>query len=138
MPQMVVSLPWPPRAASPNARAHWATVHRARSKYRADARILAIAAGAIDFSRTLPKGVALRVTLRVYPPDKRRRDWDNIIASLKSGLDGIADALGIDDSLFRLAIDMLPLPVKGGRIDIVIDADGSQTSNFHRCHFDQL
>jgi crossover junction endodeoxyribonuclease RusA len=74
----------------------------------------------MDAAKTLPPGEPLRVTLRIYPPDKRRRDWDNIVASLKSGLDGIADAMGIDDSRFRLAIDMLPGIVKGGRVDVVI------------------
>jgi crossover junction endodeoxyribonuclease RusA len=116
---MIVSLPWPPKAASPNARAHWAAVHRARSRYRADARILALAAGARDTGKTLPPNAALHVTLRVCPPDKRRRDWDNIIASLKSGLDGIADALGVDDSRFRLSIEMAE-PVAGGRIDVQV------------------
>jgi crossover junction endodeoxyribonuclease RusA len=85
---------------------------------------LALAAGARDFARALPEGAPLRVMLRVYPPDKRRRDWDNVVASLKSGLDGIADALGIDDARFRLSIDMLPEVVTGGRIDVVVDADG--------------
>jgi crossover junction endodeoxyribonuclease RusA len=85
---------------------------------------LAVAAGARDFAKALPEGAPLRVTLRVYPPDKRRRDWDNIIASLKSGLDGIADALGIDDSRFRLSIEMLPEVMKGGRVDVVVEADG--------------
>jgi hypothetical protein len=46
------------------------------------------------------------------------------VASLKSGLDGISDALGIDDSRFRLGIEMLPEIVKGGRVDVVIDTYG--------------
>jgi crossover junction endodeoxyribonuclease RusA len=75
-------------------------------------------------AQSLPQGDPLCVTLRVYPPDKRRRDWDNIVASLKSGLDGISDALGIDDSRFRLGIEMLPEIVKGGRVDVVIDTYG--------------
>jgi crossover junction endodeoxyribonuclease RusA len=78
----------------------------------------------MDTAKTLPQGEPLRVTLRIYSPDKRRRDWDNIVASIKSGLDGIADALGADDSRFRLAIDVLPEVVKGGRIDVVIDTYG--------------
>jgi crossover junction endodeoxyribonuclease RusA len=87
---------------------------------------LAVASGARDFAKALPEGAPLRVTLRVYPPDKRRRDWDNIVASLKSGLDGIADALSIDDSRFQISIDMLPEVVNGGRVDVVVDADGSR------------
>lgn len=36
-----------------------------------------------------------------YPPDRRHRDDDNLIASFKAGRDGIALALGIDDKRFR-------------------------------------
>lgn len=35
-----------------------------------------------------------------YPPDRRARDDDNMIASFKAGRDGIALALGIDDKRF--------------------------------------
>ena len=48
----------------------------------------------------------LRVTLTFYPPNKRDRDWDNLLASMKSGLDGLADGLGVNDSLFRPAIEV--------------------------------
>lgn len=35
-----------------------------------------------------------------YPPDKRRRDDDGLLSSMKAARDGIADALGIDDHRF--------------------------------------
>lgn len=35
------------------------------------------------------------------PPDHRERDRDNLLASMKAGLDGVASALQIDDSRFR-------------------------------------
>ena len=35
-----------------------------------------------------------------YPPDKRHRDADNMVAAIKSGLDGLADALMVNDRLF--------------------------------------
>jgi hypothetical protein len=34
------------------------------------------------------------------------RDQDNLIASMKSGLDGLADALKVDDSNFRVTFDI--------------------------------
>jgi crossover junction endodeoxyribonuclease RusA len=40
--------------------------------------------------------------LDFYPPDRRARDDDNIIASFKHGRDGVALALGIDDKRFRV------------------------------------
>ena len=35
------------------------------------------------------------------PPDKRKRDLSNFVASMKGAEDGIADALGVDDSHFH-------------------------------------
>ena len=37
-----------------------------------------------------------------YRPSKRHFDEDNLVARMKSGLDGIADALKIDDKYFKL------------------------------------
>lgn len=54
--------------------------------------------------------------LDFYPPDKRRRDVDNLLASLKSALDGICDAWGIDDSRFRMIILRMEAPIKGGKV----------------------
>lgn len=42
------------------------------------------------------------VWIDFYPPDRRRRDEDNAIAAMKHGLDGVANAIGVDDSRFKL------------------------------------
>ena len=42
---------------------------------------------------------ALRITF--YPPDRRHRDADNLHASMKHYLDGVCQALGINDRSFR-------------------------------------
>jgi crossover junction endodeoxyribonuclease RusA len=34
-------------------------------------------------------------------PDKRHRDADNCLAAAKAGLDGMADALGVNDRHFQ-------------------------------------
>jgi len=47
-------------------------------------------------------GLHLRITF--HPPDMRRRDLDNMLASIKSQLDGIADVIGVDDSMWGLTI----------------------------------
>lgn len=53
-----------------------------------------------------------------HPPDLRRRDIDNLLASLKSAIDGICDAWQIDDSRFRrIALEMMD-KVKGGKVVI--------------------
>jgi crossover junction endodeoxyribonuclease RusA len=45
--------------------------------------------------------VELLLTITFEMPDKRHRDADNCLAAAKSALDGVAYALGIDDSRFN-------------------------------------
>ncbi|MDC0657068.1 hypothetical protein N6L27_03565 [Leisingera sp. SS27] len=59
------------------------------------------------------------VAIRFCPPDERRRDLDNMLASLKSGLDGVADATGQDDSEWSLSLERGE-PEKGGAVYVEI------------------
>ena len=43
----------------------------------------------------------VKFSITFYCPDHRRRDIDNLLASLKPSLDGIANATGIDDSMIE-------------------------------------
>jgi len=43
----------------------------------------------------------IKMKITFYPPDRKRRDDDNMIASFKAARDGLADALGVDDRRFR-------------------------------------
>lgn len=45
----------------------------------------------------------LPVKITFCPPDRHHRDDDNMIGSLKSGRDGMAAALRIDDRMLRPA-----------------------------------
>lgn len=90
-------LPWPPKELSPNARVHWAKRASAAKKYRKTCWALAIEA---DVGIDWPGEVHLWLTF--CPHDHRHRDDDNLIAAFKSGRDGLADALGIDDKRFRV------------------------------------
>ena len=92
---MALILPWPPKECSPNARVHWSKKSKAAAKYKHECWALTKAHGMI-----LPEG-DLALWIDFYPPDKRNRDDDNLIASFKSGRDGIAAALNIDDKRFR-------------------------------------
>ena len=60
------------------------------------------------------------VKITFQPPDRRKRDRDNMIAAFKAGQDGLADALGIDDAILVPTYDTGE-PVKGGRVDIELD-----------------
>lgn len=112
-----ITLPWPPRQLSPNARhAHWSTLARAKRRYRSTCAVLAHFQGA----RTID-APELSVSLTFCPPDRRARDMDNCIASLKSGLDGLADILGVDDSRWTLVVSMGE-PTTGGAVLVEVSA----------------
>lgn len=94
MSRQQILLPWPASALSPNARGHWSRRSRAAKAYRMQCFLFAKKAGLVA-----PSGRIL-LQLEFLPPTARRRDDDNLLASFKAGRDGLADALGIDDSLF--------------------------------------
>jgi len=85
-----LSFPWPDRALSPNARDKWAKI-AAVKQARACACRMTIDAG----YRSAPEGVEL--WLWFYPPTRKRYDLDNLIASMKPYIDGIFDALDVND-----------------------------------------
>lgn len=92
----VVILPWPPKGLSPNARTHWRAKAPIAKAYKQACWALTMEAGVV-----VPDSPKLALWLDFVPPDKRHRDDDNIIAAFKSGRDGVALALGIDDKRFR-------------------------------------
>jgi crossover junction endodeoxyribonuclease RusA len=114
--ELRVELPWPPKVLSPNARIHWARKAKATGAVRFEAKWSVLAARGTVVK---PKWPAAALTIEFRPPDKRRRDMDNLIASMKAATDGIADALGIDDSKFQTTYRMGE-PVKGGAVLVTV------------------
>lgn len=115
---MSTRFPWPPKTLSPNARVHWATRSRAAKRYRQDCFYLAKCAGL-----KMP-GSAGILSLTFCPPDRRKRDDDNLVAAFKAGRDGIAQAMGIDDHRLSLLVKMGE-PVEGGAVIVDILEDMS-------------
>lgn len=109
-------LPWPPAKLSPNARLHWAQRNRLVKQFRKACWSTALQQGAkrLDADR-------LAVHLTFVPPDRRHRDWDNMVASMKSGLDGLVDAIGVDDSRWRLSFDVADGEI-GGMVRVRMEA----------------
>jgi crossover junction endodeoxyribonuclease RusA len=121
---MSLTLPWPDKRMSPNARVDRRQVADVRRKYRIDCAWLAKAAR-MNFAHLAETGLHLRIVFN--PPDNRARDLDNMLASIKSGLDGLADVIGVDDSKWSLTILRGPLVVKGGSVEVsIIDAKGNK------------
>ena len=97
-----LTLPWPPKALSPNTRhSHWAQLANAKRRYRQACALTARSQGA---SRMESDDLALSMTF--VPPNRHARDLDNCIAAMKSGLDGLADVFGVDDSRWTLTASL--------------------------------
>lgn len=92
----LIVLPWPDRALHPNSRPHFMQKARATKKARRYAFYVVKQAG-------LPrmKADALDVSVTFHPPNNHRHDVDNALSAAKAFLDGIADAIGVDDSRFH-------------------------------------
>ena len=110
----VITLLWPPRELHPNSRTHWAAKARTTKQYRAYAAAVTRRSGA-----RVSGGGLIDVWIIFYPPSKARRDMDGMLSSIKAGLDGIADALEVDDCRFRPRIDLGDVQ-KGGVVKITI------------------
>jgi len=91
---MSLTIPWPPKALSANSRKQHRYSTKERKSYKRDCWALCKEA---KFSAT-------HLDITFHPPDARRRDLDNMLASIKYGLDGIAEAMGVDDSVFSFTI----------------------------------
>jgi crossover junction endodeoxyribonuclease RusA len=102
---LTVQLPWPDPKLNPNQSKgmHWAGTSALRKKARNDAFWLTRGAMLQNLleAKALPAGQDVPVTITFVQPDKRRRDRDNLLASTKSALDGLAEAIGVDDSQFE-------------------------------------
>ena len=105
-------LPWPPADLSPNKRLHWARRAKAAKAYRESCYWLTVSAIADGLTVNWEGDIHLWLTF--VPPDRRTRDDDNMIASFKSGRDGVAQALDVNDKRFRLHPWVSDQPTKGG------------------------
>jgi hypothetical protein len=116
--QWTVTLPWPERALSPNARVHYLARARAARAARSTAYWLAKGAG----WPTLSRAGQLNVTIVAHPKTRKQCDDDNLIAALKPARDGLARALGVDDARFRVQPIVWGAPRTGGAVVITVEA----------------
>lgn len=111
---MTLILPWPPRELSPNARTHWSKKSKRAKHYRLTCMLLCKQAGI-----KAPAG-KISLGLEFIPPDRRRRDDDNLVAAFKSGRDGLADALKVDDHRFVTSFSISDDCTPGGAVRVSI------------------
>ena len=115
-----VVLGWPPTDLSPNARKHWAVVARAKKQYRKDC--YSVSKEQLKKYKKETENIPERLVLEMtfIPPDKRSYDRDNLVARMKSGIDGLADALKINDKRFNTVISTMDQDYLGGFVRIRI------------------
>lgn len=122
--------PWPPKECSPNARGHWSKRSKASKAYREQCGWIAKAAK-VDIA-ILGR---LHLWIDFYPPDKRHRDDDNLVAAFKSGRDGISDALGVNDKWFVCHPWVKDEVIKGGCVKVRI-TDGGVSDSIDQARLD--
>lgn len=93
---MTISLPLPDRRLSPNARGHWSKGHKASKAAKQHAYL-----ATKNALQGKPSPAVSRYKLAFFFKVTRRRDDDNFSACCKYYRDGIAAALGIDDTDLR-------------------------------------
>lgn len=100
---MIIRLDFPNPALAPNRAAgkHWGGLAALKAKAKADAHALTKNALQGKPSPYLNFKGDIPVSLFYVTPDKRRRDSDGMLSASKHALDGVALALGVDDSRFR-------------------------------------
>lgn len=118
---MQLKLPFPSPKLSPNARLHWSKVSREKKRMRALWAWDAVSQGARRLTAE-----QLHVSIQFCPPTRQARDLDNLLASIKAGLDGLADTLGVDDSRWTLELKPLGPVAPGGCVLIEIKVPEAQ------------
>jgi crossover junction endodeoxyribonuclease RusA len=109
-------LDWPVKTLSPNARQHWSRVASAKKAAKRNAyySVLQAGIGKIDAD-------TITVKLSFFPPDARHRDTDNILSSCKAALDGVSEAIGIDDRKWNLVLEPRGPIEKNGMVKVKLE-----------------
>ena len=109
-----IELPFPPASLSGHNSGHWKGKAGIVAKHREWAKFATMA---VDDGRLFPHDIPISVTF--YPPDKRS-DRVNFANRMKPYFDGIADALGVNDSRFLPSYHFAE-PIKGGKIIVRLE-----------------
>lgn len=109
----MITLPWPPSSLSGHNTGHWSTKAKVIATHRAWA-FHAMRAEKIS----VPGEGDIRIMFRFFPPDNRG-DRTNYPNKLKPYIDGLAEALNINDRRFLPSYEFMQ-PEKPGRIEVEV------------------
>lgn len=112
-----ICLPWPNKRLSPNARVHRMEKARLVSRYKAECGWTMKEHGIRPID-----AAALNVRITFHEPDNRVRDMDNMLASIKAGLDAVSIAIGVDDSKWTLTLVRGEVSRPHGKIIVELEA----------------
>lgn len=116
---MIIHLPFPNPALNPNRASgnHWAATRKLRLQTKQDGFY---AAKEAMQTQKLPAQKQYQMEITYVTADKRRIDRDNLLASSKNTIDGIAMALGIDDN------DLDPIIIRRafGKPEMIVEITG--------------
>jgi len=110
-------LPFPPGTLSGHAKGNWRSKHAETQKHRRDAHVATLAAMK-GVRPDLPTTGDIPIRFRFVPPD-RRSDRTNMPGRLKPLIDGIAEALGVNDVRFLPSYEFAE-PEKPGRVEVTL------------------
>ena len=115
-----IVLGWPPSDLSPNKRLHWAKLAAAKKQYRKNC--LSASREQLKKYRGVTENIPEKLVLEMtfIPQDRRSYDRDNLVARMKSGIDGLSDALRINDKRFNTVISTMDQDYLGGFVKIRI------------------
>ena len=117
-----VSLPWPVKEVWPNFRYgnHW---RKSWKQVKAQKDLAFWLASEQIGRQPVPDIKAKWPThIDIYPPNLRRFDEDGAIGACKAALDGIADALRVDDSRFIITHTIHPPRRPHGAVVVTVTA----------------
>jgi Holliday junction resolvase RusA-like endonuclease len=97
---VVLTLPWPPSEANPNRRLPWWKLRNRDRSGRATGALTVYREHVFVIARNdmarrnawAPLTTPVAVKIEFHPPDRRQRDEDNLLASLKPAIDGVVSA----------------------------------------------
>lgn len=118
---MRIELDFPPASLFPNRAkgTHWTVTHSAKTLYRDNSGWLTKG----QLNGWVPTDQSIKLTVTFVMPDKRLRDTDNCLAAAKAGLDGMADALGVNDRQFQPLVIFREYGAKPGKM--IVDVEPS-------------
>jgi len=118
--RLTIILPWIDSRLMPNNKngKAWQSTKDVKIRAKQDGHYSAKAALGLN---TLAHADTYPLRITFAAPDGRARDLDNMLASQKHALDGVANALGIDDKYFRpITIDAVRDAKKQGFVIVEI------------------